>query len=88
MYIGLHVNYPLFSSILIKPEFSRRVFEKYVKFNDNQSTGSQRTEEQTDRHDETNSRFSQFCEFSNHKFFHTVIVIILNYVIEILHKYL
>jgi len=62
MYIGLHVKYPLFSSTLIKPEFSQRLFEKYIKFNDNQSTGIRRTEEQTVRHDETNSRFSQFYE--------------------------
>jgi len=59
--------------ILIKLEFSRHIWEKYsnIKFNGNLSIGSQfvpcgetdgRTDGQmdrwTDRHDETNSRFS------------------------------
>jgi len=35
MYIGLHVKYKLFSSILMKPEFYRKLFEKYNKFNGN-----------------------------------------------------
>jgi hypothetical protein len=57
----------------MKLEFSRQIFEKYVniKFHENPSSGNQvvtcgRTDEQTgrqtDRHDEANSRFSQFCE--------------------------
>jgi len=29
LYVGLHLNYPLFLSDLMKPEFSRWIFEKY-----------------------------------------------------------
>jgi len=35
MYFGLHVKYKLLSSILMKLEFSRNLFERYIKFNDN-----------------------------------------------------
>jgi len=58
MYIGLHVQYQLFLSDLIKLESSQQVFEKYssIKFNENPSSGSR------DRHDEANRRFSQFYE--------------------------
>ena len=49
----------------MKLEFSRQIVEKYsgVKFNENPSSGK-RVDPfgQTDRHDEANSRVSQFCE--------------------------
>jgi hypothetical protein len=52
-------------------EFSRQIFEKYsnVKFNENPSSGSrivpfEQTGGLTDRHDEANNRFSQFCELA------------------------
>jgi hypothetical protein len=61
--------------ILMKAEFSRQIFEKrlYIKFSENPSseigvvpcrqtrTDGQQTDRHTDRHDEANSRFSQFC---------------------------
>ena len=54
--------------ILMKIEFSRRIFEKFsnMEFNENLSSRSRvfsmRTDRQTDRHEERNSHFSQFCE--------------------------
>ena len=51
--------------ILIELGFSRHILEKYsnIKFHENPSSGSLVfPREQTDRHDEANSRFSQFCE--------------------------
>ena len=53
--------------ILMKPEFSRQMFEKNsnIKFNENPSSGRRIFPcGRTDRHDETNSRFSQFCGFA------------------------
>ena len=51
--------------ILMKLVFYRYVFEKSsnVKFHGNTSSGSRAVPcGRTDRHDEANSRFSQFCE--------------------------
>ena len=49
--------------------FARQIFEKYsnIKFYENPSSGSRvvpcgRTDGHTDRYDEANSSFSQFCE--------------------------
>jgi hypothetical protein len=72
MYIGLHVKYPLLLSDFIKTWFFLTDFQKIIKYKilwksvhwepscfmwtDGQ------IERQTDRHDETNSRFSQLCE--------------------------
>ena len=44
--------------------FLNRFFEKYsnIKFHENPSSCSMRTDGWTDRHDEANSRFSHFCE--------------------------
>jgi len=51
MYIGLHVKYPL---ILMTLEFSRHIFEKYIKFHEDSSRRSRivpcgQTEGRTDR---------------------------------------
>jgi hypothetical protein len=50
--------------ILMKLEFSRQIFQKYsnIKFHLNPSSGSRVPRGRTDRHDESNSRFSQFCD--------------------------
>jgi hypothetical protein len=50
--------------ILMKLEFSRQIFEKSsnIIFHDNLSSSSTPMEGQTDRHDEANSRSSQFSE--------------------------
>jgi len=65
MYIGLHVNYPLFLSDLMKLEFSRQIFEKssIIKLHEYPFSRSRVVPcGQTDRHDEANSCFSQYCE--------------------------
>jgi len=54
-------------------EFSRQIFEKILKFHEIRPVGAElfhtgrerRTDGQTDRHDEANSSFSQFCESVN-----------------------
>jgi len=49
----------------MKLQFSRQIFEKSSnnKFHENRSNGSRVVPGgRTDRHDEVNSRFSQFCE--------------------------
>jgi len=49
----------------MKLELSRQILEKHsnVKFRKNPSSGSRVVPcGQTERHDEANSRFSQFCE--------------------------
>jgi hypothetical protein len=50
--------------ILLALKFSRHIFEKYsnIKFNENSSSGSPIFFMRTDKHDETNSLFSQFRE--------------------------
>ena len=56
--------------IVMKPEISGQILEKYSNIifsNENLFSGSRvfpcgRTDGQTDRQDEANSRFSQFCE--------------------------
>jgi hypothetical protein len=60
-----------FCYILMELELSRQIFEKYsnIKFHENQFNGSRvvpcgQTGEEIDRRDETNSRFSQFCELA------------------------
>jgi hypothetical protein len=66
MYIGLHVKYRYSCQILMKLEFSRRIFEVYsnAKFHENHPVGAElfHLDGQTDRHDEANSRFLKFCE--------------------------
>jgi thioredoxin-related protein len=44
-----------FCQNLIKNEFTTRIFQKYSKFHEDPSSG-------TDRHDEADSRFKQFCK--------------------------
>jgi len=58
-----------FCQLSMKLESARQIFEKYtnIKFKENPSSGRRvapygRTDRRTDRHDEANSRFSQFCE--------------------------
>jgi len=71
--MGIYEKYPLFLSILIKLEFSRQIFEKSsnTKFRENPFSESRailyertdiQTYRRTDRCDEANNRFSQFCE--------------------------
>jgi hypothetical protein len=54
--------------ILMKFEFSQQIFRKILKYKNSwqsvqrEPSCSIRTDVQTDRHDEANSRFSQFCE--------------------------
>jgi hypothetical protein len=52
--------------ILMKLEFSRQIFENYsnIKFHENPPMGAElfHADGRTDRHDEANIRFSQFCE--------------------------
>ena len=77
MYIGLHVKYPLFLSVLINVNFLNGFssnpqisnFVKILPVGPSCSTRTDgRTDGQTDRHrhthtdDEANSRFSKFCE--------------------------
>ena len=59
----MYVKRILLFQILLKLEFSRQSFEKYsnIKFRENRCSGnrivpSRRTDGQTDRHDEANSR--------------------------------
>jgi hypothetical protein len=78
IYIGLYVRCALFvlvfmcgvrysCHILVKLEFPRQIFRNiYIKFRVNPSSGSRVvcgwTDRQTDRHDETTSSFSKFCQ--------------------------
>jgi len=65
MYTGPHVKCPLCCQFLMKPEFSRQIFETYsnIKFQENRSRESRAVPcGRTERHDEANGRFSQFCE--------------------------
>jgi len=55
------------SQILMKLEFSRQIFffkkSSSIEFHEDPSSGIRFDPRgRTDRHDETNSRFSQFCE--------------------------
>jgi hypothetical protein len=69
MFIDLYVKCPLIVSHFNKHEFSLQILEKRsnIQFNENPSIGSRvvlcgQTDRRTDLHDETNSRFSKFCE--------------------------
>jgi hypothetical protein len=67
MYTGLHVKYRYCCQILVKVEFSRQFFEKSSKYQillKIRPVGAElfHAAGQTDRHDEANSPFSQFCE--------------------------
>jgi hypothetical protein len=63
--IGLYVKCLLFCPIVMSLGISGQVFEKFsnIEFHENPSAGSRAVPcGQTDKHDEANSRFSQFCE--------------------------
>jgi hypothetical protein len=70
MYLGLYVYFSYTCQILIRRELSRQIFEKKfsnIKFGKNPCSGSRivpcgRTDRQTDRPNEADSRFSKFCE--------------------------
>ena len=69
---NLMKNNRYFCLILMKIEFSGQFLEKVsnIKFNQNPSSGSRcvlcvQTDGLTDRHDEANSHFSQFCQRAN-----------------------
>jgi len=68
MYIGLRVKYPLLLSDFIETWFFLTDFQKIFKYKmlwksvQQEPSCSMRTSGQTDRHDETNSHFSQLCK--------------------------
>jgi hypothetical protein len=63
--ICLHVKYPLFVSHYngtnILDGFSKKKYSD-MKFHEIPSRGDGQTDKLKDRHDEANSRFSQFCD--------------------------
>jgi len=65
---GLHVKYPLFLSDFNEASFFSADFRKMLKYQiwwksvQWQPSSSMRTDGQTNRHNEANSRFSQSCE--------------------------
>jgi len=68
MYTGLHVKYPLLLSDFYETSIFSIDFRKVlnIKFHENPSSGNRvprgGREGRTDRYDEVNSRFSQFCQ--------------------------
>jgi len=68
MYVDLHVEYPLFLSDCIETwiwmAYFRKTFKYQIEWKSIQwePNCSMRTDGRAVKHDETNSRFSQFCE--------------------------
>jgi hypothetical protein len=86
MYTGLHVNNPLFLSDLNKNLNFLERFSKNIQisnFTKIRPVGTEllhvdgQTDRQTDRHDEANSRFPQFCE-RGQKLFICLFIYLLN----------
>jgi len=71
MYTGLHVNDSLFLSDFNQLELTRQIFKTSsdIMFHENPSSGNWLVpwDRDTDRHDEANRRFSQFCEISSNE---------------------
>jgi hypothetical protein len=69
-YIGLHVKWPLFLSYFNESLFFPMVFQKYTQISAFMKIRPMAAElfilmsrrRQTDRHDEANNCFTQFCE--------------------------
>jgi hypothetical protein len=81
--------------ILMKLGFSWRIFEKYSNLKKTCSVGAQlfhanrRANERTDRYDEANSRFFQFCEYTPKWQFYDYIILERNekyFITEYFHK--
>jgi len=67
MFIGLHVKLSLYLSYFIETRISRQIFEKNTRISNFMKlrpmvTELFRADIRTNRDDETNSRFSQFCQ--------------------------
>jgi hypothetical protein len=72
IYIGRHVQYPLFllrfnETLIFSKNFQKKKKYSNIKFHENPSSGNsvvpcRQTDGQTSRHDEAHSSFSQFCE--------------------------
>jgi len=95
MYIGLHIKYPLFVSILTKLEFSRHILEKkkQVKISNFKNIrlvevelyhAERRKDIRTDRYDENDSRFTRFLKMRLKKLYFRCYTV---HVVELLNYY-
>jgi len=66
MYVDIHIKYRYPCRMLKKVDFPRHIFNsrQIINFNRIRSVGAElfHTDGQTDRHDEANSRYLEFCE--------------------------
>jgi len=62
IYVVLHVTYSLFCRILIKIEFIWRDFRNILQYKNPVGAEMFHADGWTDRYDEANIRFLQFCE--------------------------
>jgi len=68
IYIGLHVKYQIPCQVVMKPELSRQIFEKYssTKFHENPSSGSRVIScGWTDGHEDITKLIGAFRNFEN-----------------------